>query len=446
MERNPGPGHEEGPAPGLADAAEAIRHGAKRTKLRRGALVSLFTVAGLTLAAELVLRIGGHRQRYFEATVNRTIQPWVDLTTGGIFEELDDPVRRYAMRPGAEVEVGAWTFRVSSHRTRGADFPREKPAGEKRLLCLGDSFAFGLWCDEDQTLAGHLARLANAREDELGSGAAWRAVDLGVPGYHAGQQLRAFEQDGLALDPDVVVLYFNSNDIEEEGFFFDDDLGVLRRDFLPLPTGLRRMLWNSHLYGWIVLRHRRSVEAGPTPPHMDPEVPYAFVREDNQAATRDAIARIAELCRERDVPLFFVNQPHLTWQGELQAPDWPMLPLVAWAEELRAELGLPGVSLLGLFRGYSDGVDRSAEGAPPDFLLDVFCADAAVQEAVAWARESVGAQGRVWDDLTLPERLTVFGRYPGEMPATPDFHLTGEGYGHLARVTYAAMRAAEVLP
>ena len=96
--------------------------------------------------------------------------------------------------------------------------PAEKPAGERRILCLGDSFAFGLWCDEEETLVAALAARANAREAELASGRVWRALDLGVPGYHLGQTLRAFVQDGLALQPDVVLLYFNTNDIEQTGF------------------------------------------------------------------------------------------------------------------------------------------------------------------------------------------------------------------------------------
>src|SRR6185295_513363 len=139
-----------------------------------------------------------------------------------------DPVRRYAMRPGAEAEVDGFHFRVSPQRTRGPAVPAVKPANERRLLCLGDSFAFGLWCDEEETLVARLAARANEREAELGSGRVWRALDLGVPGYHLGQTLRAFEQDGLALQPDVVLLYYNTNDIEQTGFFYDEDIGLLR--------------------------------------------------------------------------------------------------------------------------------------------------------------------------------------------------------------------------
>ncbi len=448
MGSNPASAEHEEPVPGLSDAADAIARRSRAARLRRGLLVSVFTLAALSVVFEVGLRATSFRRRTFEATVNKTIRRWVELTTAGIFEELDDPVRRYRMRPGAEVSIDGWSFRVTRHGTRGEDFPLEKPPGEKRILALGDSYCFGMWCDDDRTLVGHLARLANEREEERGSTTTWRAVNLGVPGYHTTQQVRAFEQDGLPLDPDVVVVYFNTNDIEREGFFYDEELGVLRRDFLPLPTGLRRVLWNSHLYGWIVLQHRRLVDAGPAP-HMDPAVPYAFVREDNQSATRAALERLRDLCRERDVELFFVHMPHLTWQGSIQSPDWEMLPLHRWAEDVRADLGIPGVDLLGLMRGWSDGVDRTGEpepGTPRDFLLDTYVADERIEAAVTWAREEATARGLAWEELDYAAKFELFGGYPGEIPAVPDFHLDGEGYGHLARVSYAALSAQGLLP
>ena len=74
---------------------------------------------------------------------------------------------------------------------------------------------------------------------------------------------------------------------------------------------------------------------------IDELVLFCLVRADNQAYTRAAITGIAELCREREIPLFFVNQPLFTWSGDARRSDWGVLPLVAWAEELRAEPGLP---------------------------------------------------------------------------------------------------------
>jgi lysophospholipase L1-like esterase len=403
----------------------------------RGLLAFSLSFLAVCFLSELALRATGDRAAAIEAGASRLPQHWVELMDAGVFEPVDDPVRRYAMRPGADLTVHDdvtgqdWRFRVSSHRTRGEDFPLEKPAGERRILCLGDSFAFGLWCDEGESLVGHLARMAN--EAEPSPDVTWRGITTGVPGYHTGQQLAALEQDGLRLDPDLVVLYFNTNDIMRDGFFFDEEHAVLYSDHLPLPTGLRRVLWNSHLYGFLTRellteRYRRVPS-----PHLDPGVPYAHSRPDNQAYCRRSLARIAELCREAGVPLFVVDQPLMTWSDAARGPDWNLLPLVDWARATFEELGIPRVSMLGWMRGYADGVDRIAALGPdepvppPDFRPDFYFADPVVQR---WVQAF-----RAGDPLPK-----------SELPEEPDFHLLGEGYESMARVAYPALREAGLLP
>jgi hypothetical protein len=448
----PGPasaehGHAEEHDPhGFTAVAEAVQKGERTRKLRRGMLVSVFTLALLALSAELGLRLTHQRERALERDVTRTNRRWVALTRAHVFEELADPVRRYAMRPSADVELDGWRFRVSRRRTRGPEVPSPKPANERRILCLGDSYAFGLWCGEDETVVARLAARACAREAELGSPVTWRALDLGVPGYHLGQMLRALEQDGLALEPDLVLLYFNTNDIERSGFYYDEELGLLRRDFLPLPEALKRSLWHwSHLYGWIAARHARAAESGPLP-HLEPRVPWAFVRADNQAYARAALERIAAVCRERSLPLFVIHQPLMTFLGSARRSDWPGLALEAWFRGVCAELRLPALHLLGWLRGYADNVDRFDAGAPPDCLTDKYIADERMQAALEWARARAREAGRSWDELPYEEQLPWFAGYPFELPPDPDFHLTGAGYAHIASLAHEALRAEGLLP
>ena len=67
--------------------------------------------------------------------------------------------------------------------------------------------------------------------------------------------------------------------------------------------GLKRALWRwSDLYGWIAARHARAAESGRLAP-LKPRVPWSWVRADNQADARAALARIAELCRAHALPL-----------------------------------------------------------------------------------------------------------------------------------------------
>lgn len=416
------------PSPGSAPAAPAQRSAFAR--LRRALLVSSVTLVVLLLGAELFLRATGNRRHTFEAGIQKTLPRWAALMQGGVFEGVDDDVRRYAMRPGGDTTVDGWRFRVSAYRTRGPDFPREKPANERRLLCLGDSFAFGLWCDEDRTLVGHLARMANEVEAARGSGITWRPINLGVPGYHSGQQMRSFELDGLALDPDVVVLYYNSNDINREGFFFEPKYRALRADHLPLPVGLRRALWHSHLYGWIVSKLNRywgSLASG-----LDPRCPWSPLREDNREYTRAALERIVHLCRENDIGLFVVNQPLMTWSGDARNPSWPQLEVFRWAQGVFADLGVESIDMLGWLRGYADGVDRllpDGSGPPQDFFPEMYFADARF--------EPLKRRFLAGEPIDESEITSI---------VEPDYHLLGEGYEHFARLCFPRMQAAGLLP
>lgn len=439
------PDAEGGGPPGVAAAARAVGRHARRRRFLRGLSVSVLTLGVVTAGAEAWLRATHDRVRALEQGANRRFRRWHELGKAGIFEEVADPVRRYAMRPGASCIIDGWAFRVTSHRTRGEDFPTEKPDGEKRILALGDSFCFGMWCDEDETLVGQLARLANEREAELGSGVTWRAVNLGVPGYHAGQQRLALEQDGLALDPDAVVLYFNGNDVVQEGYFYDEGLGAMRSDYLPLPTRLRRTLWHSHLYGWIVRMHYQALRRIPDN-SLDPRSPWAHTRTDNQAYTRAAIAGIAADCRERGIPLFFVNQPFLSWSGDARNPEWGMVAIVEWAERLRRELDLPGVSLLGWLRGYADGVDRLPE--PEDFLPDLLVADEVIEGIAARAHELARADGVDFETLPIDARkgYVAQAQQGTPLPLDVDFHYVAEAYRRIAELCYPRMQEAGILP
>jgi len=431
---------------GFAGAAAAIGRQDRRARQKRIFLALVFGTALATLAVEAGLRLTGARERALERNIHRTNRRWVALSRAGVFQELADPERRYGMRPLATAEIDGWTFRVSTAGTRGGEVPVPKPPAEKRLLLVGDSFAFGLWCGEEETVASRLVALANAREAELGSGVTWRALDLGVPGYHLGQSRRALETEGLALEPDLVVLYTNTNDLEQTGFWYDESLGVLRRDYLPLPAALKRQLWHwSHLYGWLAGLHARATEDVERP-HLDPRVPFAHTRADNQAYARAELARMAELCRARGLPLFVIDQPLMTLLGDSRRADWPILPLAAWTQRTLAELGLPALHLLGWLRGYADGVDRFDQGVAPDQLTDQFVADERAQAALAWARARAAESGRDWDALPYPEQVACFAGYAEPLPDELDYHLTGAGYAAIARLAYARLRAEGLLP
>jgi lysophospholipase L1-like esterase len=117
------------------------------------------------------------------------------------------PTRGWANRPNARVVYGEAEFAITVvHDSRGyrsPEVPDAKTPGRTRVLVLGDSFAWGVGVENDQTFSARL----QAAEPRL------EVINAGVNGYGTSQQLRLLVEEGLALRPDVVLLAFFWNDV-----------------------------------------------------------------------------------------------------------------------------------------------------------------------------------------------------------------------------------------
>jgi len=118
---------------------------------------------------------------------------------------------RAAGRPGISGEHHTseyvTTFSHTAQGLRGDKlFQRELPAGiEKRVLFLGDSFTYGTGASNDETFIALLDK-------------AWpniEVINAGFSGYGQREELAVLDQLGEALHPDITVLVFFWNDVED---------------------------------------------------------------------------------------------------------------------------------------------------------------------------------------------------------------------------------------
>lgn len=107
---------------------------------------------------------------------------------------------------------GRWDstwYDTNARGWRGPEAPEAKPAGEYRILALGDSCTFGKGVLEDETWPRELeAELSR----DLPAGRSVRVINLGVNGYATRDYVYVFETVGRALQPDLVVVGYNIND------------------------------------------------------------------------------------------------------------------------------------------------------------------------------------------------------------------------------------------
>ncbi|MBI4125634.1 MAG: hypothetical protein HY609_02345 [Deltaproteobacteria bacterium] len=145
---------------------------------------------------------------------------------------------------------GRWEFQINRRGFRGGvDYSYEKPPGVLRVLVLGDSFTVGYEVDQDETYAVVLERELKKR------GIAAEVINAGVSGFSNAEELVFLEQEGVRYQPDVVVLGFYFNDLEDNirtGLFklLDGELIVNSKQYAPV-TNVRDFLNSFAPYRWL---------------------------------------------------------------------------------------------------------------------------------------------------------------------------------------------------
>ncbi len=153
---------------------------------RANALLLLATLIVLVVAAEVTLRLVYHPE--FLGSVIRY-----------------DPLLGWSLIPGASlVSVDSqrdfrYRIDVNSLGLREREIEIEKPAGLRRVLVLGDSFAFGVGLKQGERFS---ELLQESVPDDV------QVINAGVPGWGTDQEMLFYETALRRLEPDLVVLTF----------------------------------------------------------------------------------------------------------------------------------------------------------------------------------------------------------------------------------------------
>jgi lysophospholipase L1-like esterase len=200
-------------------------------------------------------------------------------------DKVADPVLVYKHAPhlrriyqGVEVSTNELGLR---DRSIG-----KKPAGELRILLLGDSVTFGWGVPVEATFGRKLETLLAA---ELARPV--RTVNAGVGSYNTVQEHAFLAINADVIEADLVVLVYVDNDIEPTGGAFDPwSQRALSGKTPPQAIGL--LLERSWLYrlGLFVFQYSRAKTTAP------------FDRDARGVKeSMDALAAIAAFCRERNI-------------------------------------------------------------------------------------------------------------------------------------------------
>jgi lysophospholipase L1-like esterase len=114
--------------------------------------------------------------------------------------------------PGWQSTTMGKPLSINSHGLRDREYKWDKPPGVKRILVLGDSFAWGYGVADSEIFTEVLEReLAGGKQS-------WQVLNSGVSGWGTDQEYLFLNSEGFRYSPDIVILaFFCVNDPTNNG-------------------------------------------------------------------------------------------------------------------------------------------------------------------------------------------------------------------------------------
>jgi lysophospholipase L1-like esterase len=162
---------------------------------------------------------------------------------------MPDPATGHRLKPGTSTRYTtaefSTTITVNAQGVRDDEPIGPKPAGERRIVILGDSIVFAVQVEGRETFSELLEGRLNARGDAV----RYRVINAGVQGYGPAEQVRFFETVAADFEPDLVlVTTFVANDAIEaldRRWRLDDTRTAAERAGERAETRLRRIVRRS---------------------------------------------------------------------------------------------------------------------------------------------------------------------------------------------------------
>jgi lysophospholipase L1-like esterase len=214
---------------------------------------------------------------------------------------------------------------------RGAALERKKPAGVRRLACLGASTTYGMFVEAAEAFPAQLGSLLAQTHGR------WEVINAGVPGWLSIETMVDLQLRVLPLDPDVVVVLQGRNEIfpqayngfqldythfRRPGFNFAVSNYVHKEVFrwsrlAMLACTLRgeRFGWSEveehPLYGGVVRENRPTTE----------EAELNLRNPAHSATLRLCLESMIELCHSRGIRVVVCTMPFRPDKLALQELD-----------------------------------------------------------------------------------------------------------------------------
>ncbi len=231
------------------------------------------------------------------------------------------------MRPNSEFVHrsvdGSWRFTINNNGLRNfTDYPYEKPPGTLRILSIGDSNTLGFEVRQEYTFSSIIGRHLSR------DGSKVEVINAGVSGFSTAEEVVYLENEGIKYKPDIVVLGFFKNDIEDNikaGIFSLNDErlitekkvhipGVKIQDLIYSVPGVKWLSEHSYFYSllfnktWDFFKNRLAKSTA------ENLTEYAIARQmkysDYQLELASSLLeRMYRFCERNNIKLIIIDIP-----------------------------------------------------------------------------------------------------------------------------------------
>lgn len=227
----------------------------------------------------------------------RVVNPWgielFSLLPYHMQGMLDHPQLGYVHPRSVTYRLGKNRVSLNSNGHRDDEMPVRKPAGERRILVLGDSVTFGWGVDQGEDFPARLEALLREKQ-----GGAWQVINSGVNGYNSEQEAIFFSNEGIHYRPDIVLLVYVGNDVDP----VIKPNAVTWRRYPTWPSSLPELLDRarslSYLYQTTKL-FQRMQEVGA---HASSGPPPTVTDHPRWTVSLEALRSISNLCKREKIP------------------------------------------------------------------------------------------------------------------------------------------------
>lgn len=246
---------------------------------------------------------------FFSKDIENNINPLEDCMI-----KSRNPKLVYEFIPNTECEINGTKFKINSHGFRDYEYNLEKPNNKFRIAIVGDSYTFGWRLEFNETFTKLLEKRLNDNLPNLN----YEVFNFGNPGYNTILEANLLEEKILDYNPNLIIIAYTPGDPECYWDFCSEELkkytskSYESRDLPITKEGLQKYLLKIKFLSFTYKKYENLLYNLGIKDYSDSIIVKLHEKDSpTWHSVQDSFKRIAEMTKEKNVPVILVIFPEL---------------------------------------------------------------------------------------------------------------------------------------